>query len=73
MSALVRRNKLHLYQSFDIPFAKQDLRDYIGEFGTEQGAQEILDGQFDPNQFENLPAVNFWIKNNLRRAAAANS
>eukprot|EP00957_Ditylum_brightwellii_P022825 1721899-Ditylum_brightwellii.AAC.1 len=56
MLALVRRNKLHLHQSFDTPVAKQDLRDYIGKFGTEQGAQEILDSQFDPNQFKNLPA-----------------
>eukprot|EP00957_Ditylum_brightwellii_P197876 15074432-Ditylum_brightwellii.AAC.1 len=46
------------------------MQDYIGEFGTERGAQEILDGKFDPNQFENLPAVNYWIKHNLRRAAA---
>eukprot|EP00957_Ditylum_brightwellii_P107137 8174143-Ditylum_brightwellii.AAC.2 len=49
------------------------MQDYIGEFGTERGAQEILDGKFDPNQFKNLQAVNFWRKDNLRRAAAANS
>eukprot|EP00957_Ditylum_brightwellii_P031866 2416084-Ditylum_brightwellii.AAC.1 len=70
---LVQRNKLHLHQAYDTPFAQKDMQDCIGEFGSERGAQEILDGKFDPNQFKNLPAVNFWIKHNLCCAAAANS
>eukprot|EP00957_Ditylum_brightwellii_P025752 1948071-Ditylum_brightwellii.AAC.1 len=49
------------------------MQEYIGENGTELGAKEILDGDFDPNEYENLPAVNYWIKNNLRRVAAPNS
>eukprot|EP00957_Ditylum_brightwellii_P203668 15335690-Ditylum_brightwellii.AAC.1 len=73
MLALVRRNKLHLHQAYSTPFAQKNMQDYIGEFGTERAAQEILDGKFDLNQFKNLPAVNFWIKHNLWRAAAANS
>eukprot|EP00957_Ditylum_brightwellii_P109935 8385589-Ditylum_brightwellii.AAC.1 len=65
MLVLVRRNKLHLHQAFDTPFTKRKLKDYIGEFGMSRGAQAILDGQFDPNNFENLPTVNYWIKNNI--------
>eukprot|EP00957_Ditylum_brightwellii_P153213 11661213-Ditylum_brightwellii.AAC.1 len=30
MSALVRRNKLHLHQAYDTPFAQKDMQDYIG-------------------------------------------
>eukprot|EP00957_Ditylum_brightwellii_P016604 1248190-Ditylum_brightwellii.AAC.1 len=44
MLTLVRRNKLHLHQAYDNPFAKKDMQDYIEEFGTERVAQEILDG-----------------------------
>eukprot|EP00957_Ditylum_brightwellii_P040336 3052478-Ditylum_brightwellii.AAC.1 len=49
------------------------MQESIGENGTGLGAKEILDGDFDPNKYESLPAVNFWIKNNLRRVAALNS
>eukprot|EP00957_Ditylum_brightwellii_P057000 4319649-Ditylum_brightwellii.AAC.1 len=73
MLTLIKRNKLHLHQAFDTPFARKELQDYIGENGAEKGAKEILDRQFDPNNFNNLPAVNYWIKNNLRRVAAPNS
>eukprot|EP00957_Ditylum_brightwellii_P192274 14636727-Ditylum_brightwellii.AAC.1 len=45
MSVLVQQNKLHLHQEFDTPFTKKELKDYIGEFVTSCGAQEILDGQ----------------------------
>eukprot|EP00957_Ditylum_brightwellii_P099504 7579556-Ditylum_brightwellii.AAC.1 len=73
MSTLIKRNKLHLHQSFDTPFATQTMQEYIRENGTGLGAKEILDGNFDPNQFDNLPAVNYWIKHNLRRTAAQDS
>eukprot|EP00957_Ditylum_brightwellii_P016778 1262689-Ditylum_brightwellii.AAC.1 len=43
MSALIRRNKLHLHQVFDTPFAKNEMRNHIGEFGTSDRAQDILD------------------------------
>eukprot|EP00957_Ditylum_brightwellii_P155270 11820256-Ditylum_brightwellii.AAC.1 len=33
MEALLRRNSLHLHQSFDTPFAEGPLKEYIGEFG----------------------------------------
>eukprot|EP00957_Ditylum_brightwellii_P050154 3802396-Ditylum_brightwellii.AAC.1 len=56
MSALIKRNELHLHQAFDTPFAKKEIQDYIGEFRMSDRAQEILDGQFDPNNFNNLPA-----------------
>eukprot|EP00957_Ditylum_brightwellii_P183601 13984575-Ditylum_brightwellii.AAC.1 len=49
------------------------MQDYIGENGTGIGAKEILDGNFDPNNFDNLPAVNHWIKYNLKRATDPNS
>eukprot|EP00957_Ditylum_brightwellii_P144556 11011468-Ditylum_brightwellii.AAC.1 len=73
MSKLIQRNKLHLHQAFDTPFALSTMQEYIGENGTGLGAKEILDGDFDPNKYENLPAVNYWIKNNLCRVAAPNS
>eukprot|EP00957_Ditylum_brightwellii_P053866 4080807-Ditylum_brightwellii.AAC.1 len=66
MSTLIKRNKLHLHQAFDTPFARKELQYYIEENGTEKGAKEILEGKFDPNNFDNLPAVNYWIKNNLK-------
>eukprot|EP00957_Ditylum_brightwellii_P031145 2359914-Ditylum_brightwellii.AAC.1 len=49
------------------------MQQYIGKFGTDRGATEILEGKFASKQFTNLPAVNHWIKNNIRRVAAANS
>jgi hypothetical protein len=49
------------------------MKDYIGENGTGQGAKEILDGNFDPNKFNNPPAVNYWIKHHLQCVATLNS
>eukprot|EP00957_Ditylum_brightwellii_P120895 9220547-Ditylum_brightwellii.AAC.1 len=70
MSTLIKQNKLQLHQSFDNPLATQTIQEYIGENGTGHGVKEILDGNFGPNQFDNLSAVNYWIKHNLRRTAA---
>eukprot|EP00957_Ditylum_brightwellii_P119984 9156799-Ditylum_brightwellii.AAC.1 len=72
MLTLIKRNKLHLNQAFNTPFARKELQDYIGENGTEKGVKEILEGKFNPNNFDNLPAVNYWIKNNLKQVAAPN-
>eukprot|EP00957_Ditylum_brightwellii_P143569 10937809-Ditylum_brightwellii.AAC.2 len=73
MSTLIKTNKLYLHQVFDTPFVKKGIQDYIGENGMEQGAKEILEGNFDPDDFDNLPAVNYWIKNNLKHVAASDS
>eukprot|EP00957_Ditylum_brightwellii_P201200 15324539-Ditylum_brightwellii.AAC.4 len=62
MSTLVRKNKLHLYQAFDTPSAKPEMQQYIGEYGTAEGATDILEGKFDSNNFDNLPAVCYWVK-----------
>eukprot|EP00957_Ditylum_brightwellii_P092097 7012599-Ditylum_brightwellii.AAC.1 len=56
MSKLIQRNKLHLHQAFNTPFAMSTMQEYIGENGTGLGAKEILDGDFDPNKYKNLPA-----------------
>eukprot|EP00957_Ditylum_brightwellii_P086899 6613733-Ditylum_brightwellii.AAC.1 len=62
MSKLIQRNKLHLHQAFDTPFALSTMQEYIGENEPGLGTKEILDGDFDPNKYKNLPAVNYWIK-----------
>eukprot|EP00957_Ditylum_brightwellii_P108420 8271028-Ditylum_brightwellii.AAC.1 len=49
------------------------MQQYIGKFGTDRGATEILEGELVSKQFTNLPVVNYWIKNNIRRVAAAHS
>eukprot|EP00957_Ditylum_brightwellii_P016823 1267329-Ditylum_brightwellii.AAC.1 len=49
MSTLVMQNKLHLHQVFDTPFAKPEVKDYLGKYGTAEGAKDILAGIFDPN------------------------
>eukprot|EP00957_Ditylum_brightwellii_P204170 15337993-Ditylum_brightwellii.AAC.1 len=56
MSTLIARNKLHLHQAFDTPFAMKEMQNYIGQFGTGTGKKKILDGKFDSNIQENLPA-----------------
>eukprot|EP00957_Ditylum_brightwellii_P020738 1563602-Ditylum_brightwellii.AAC.1 len=61
IEVLIRRNSLHLHQSFDTPFAEGPLKEYIGESGLGQGADDILNGRFDPNKLENMPAVNYWL------------
>ena len=42
-------NKLHLHQAWDTPFATGPLKEYIGDYGIGAGAQDILEGNFDPN------------------------
>eukprot|EP00957_Ditylum_brightwellii_P028207 2129617-Ditylum_brightwellii.AAC.1 len=49
------------------------MQDYIGENRTENSAKEIVEENFEPNNFDNLPAVNYWIKNNLKQVAAPDS
>eukprot|EP00957_Ditylum_brightwellii_P152611 11616702-Ditylum_brightwellii.AAC.1 len=43
MHRLLKLNQLHLSQAYETPFASGPLSDHIGEFGTSDGAQEILD------------------------------
>eukprot|EP00957_Ditylum_brightwellii_P057683 4373783-Ditylum_brightwellii.AAC.1 len=71
ISTLIAWNKLHLHQAFDTPFATKEMQNYIANFGTGKVSKEILDGKFDPNIQENLPAVNNLINNHLYRVAAA--
>eukprot|EP00957_Ditylum_brightwellii_P050682 3842367-Ditylum_brightwellii.AAC.1 len=73
MLTLIQRNKLHLHQAFDTPFAKTEMQEYIGENGIGLGTKDILGGNFNSNNFNNLPAVNYWIKYNLKRVAAPDS
>eukprot|EP00957_Ditylum_brightwellii_P074341 5648239-Ditylum_brightwellii.AAC.1 len=56
MSRLLRHNQLHLHQAWDTPFANGPLKEYIGDYGLGSGAQDILDGNFDTNVANNLPA-----------------
>eukprot|EP00957_Ditylum_brightwellii_P060678 4606764-Ditylum_brightwellii.AAC.1 len=72
MSRLIAWNKLHLHQAFDTPFAQPEMEEYIGEFGTDDRAKKIMEGNFDSDLMENIPAVNHWIKNNIRQVAATN-
>eukprot|EP00957_Ditylum_brightwellii_P066332 5035385-Ditylum_brightwellii.AAC.1 len=65
MEALLQQNSLHLHQSFDTSFAEGPLKEYIGEFGLGLGADNILHGRFDPNKLENIPAINYWLQNNI--------
>eukprot|EP00957_Ditylum_brightwellii_P106919 8156944-Ditylum_brightwellii.AAC.1 len=62
------QNKLHLHQAYETPFARGPLKDYIGKYGLGAGAQEIIEGNFDPNKSKNMPAVNYWLKHHVRRA-----
>eukprot|EP00957_Ditylum_brightwellii_P076922 5846882-Ditylum_brightwellii.AAC.1 len=66
MEALLRWNSLHLHQSFDMPFADEPLKKYIGEFGLGQGTDDIFNRKFDLNQSENIPAVNYWLQYHIR-------
>eukprot|EP00957_Ditylum_brightwellii_P203280 15333998-Ditylum_brightwellii.AAC.1 len=56
MDHLITRNKLHLHQAWETPFANGPLKEYVGEYGLGQGANEILEGDFDPNKSKNIPA-----------------
>eukprot|EP00957_Ditylum_brightwellii_P000258 20005-Ditylum_brightwellii.AAC.1 len=73
MNRLLLRNKLHLNQAFNIPFALGPLKEYIREYGLGPGAEEILEGNFDANIDCNIPAVNYWLKHHLHREAAPNT
>eukprot|EP00957_Ditylum_brightwellii_P114905 8762873-Ditylum_brightwellii.AAC.1 len=66
MSRLIARNKLHLHQAFDTPFAQLEIHEYIGELGTNDRAKKIMEGNFGSDLMENIPAVNYWVKNNIR-------
>eukprot|EP00957_Ditylum_brightwellii_P026032 1968354-Ditylum_brightwellii.AAC.1 len=72
MTRLLRRNQLHLHQAWDTPFANGLLKEYIGNYGLGHGAQDILDGNVDPNVADNLPAVNVWLQHHIRRMAPSN-
>eukprot|EP00957_Ditylum_brightwellii_P073679 5598612-Ditylum_brightwellii.AAC.1 len=67
MEKLLSRNKMHLHQAYETPFASGPLKDYIGKFGLGVRAQEIIQGNFDPNKSKNMPAVNYWLKHNVHR------
>eukprot|EP00957_Ditylum_brightwellii_P105659 8057534-Ditylum_brightwellii.AAC.1 len=54
MSRLLRCNQLHLHQAWDTPFANGPLKEYSSNYGLGSGAQDILDGNFDPNVANNL-------------------
>eukprot|EP00957_Ditylum_brightwellii_P170985 13016200-Ditylum_brightwellii.AAC.1 len=62
MSRLLCRNQLHLHQVWDTPFVNGPLKEYIGNYCLGSGAQDILDGNFDPNVANNFLAVNFWLR-----------
>eukprot|EP00957_Ditylum_brightwellii_P100496 7660666-Ditylum_brightwellii.AAC.1 len=73
MSRLLLCNKLHLHQALDSPFAHGPLKEYISNYGLGSSAQDILDGNFDPNAANNFPTVNFWLRNQIQRMAPTNS
>eukprot|EP00957_Ditylum_brightwellii_P061639 4676951-Ditylum_brightwellii.AAC.1 len=64
--------KLHLHQVWDMTCAHGPLKDFIGEYGMGSGANNILDGNFDPNMASSLPAVNYWLKHHIRRVEPPN-
>eukprot|EP00957_Ditylum_brightwellii_P145660 11090358-Ditylum_brightwellii.AAC.1 len=72
MARLLRHNQLHLHQAWDIPFANGPLKEYIINYGLGSSAQDILDGNFDPNVANNLPAVTFWLRHHIRRMSPSN-
>eukprot|EP00957_Ditylum_brightwellii_P137468 10480960-Ditylum_brightwellii.AAC.1 len=73
MSRLLLQNKLHLNQAYDTPFANGPLHDYVGDDGLSAGATDILNGDFDPNESENIPAINHWLKHHIRRVVPSES
>eukprot|EP00957_Ditylum_brightwellii_P152609 11616430-Ditylum_brightwellii.AAC.1 len=68
MDCLITCNKLHLHQAWETPFTNGPLKEYVGEYGLGQGANEILEGDFNPNKSKNIPAMNYWQKHNIHRA-----
>eukprot|EP00957_Ditylum_brightwellii_P187143 14253492-Ditylum_brightwellii.AAC.1 len=67
MSALIKGNKLHLHKAWETPCAWGVIKDYLGEYGLGHRAKEILEGKFDPNIAANMPALNHWLRHNIRR------
>eukprot|EP00957_Ditylum_brightwellii_P030514 2311283-Ditylum_brightwellii.AAC.1 len=68
MDHLITCNKLYLHQAWETPFANGPLKEYVGEYGLGQGTTEILEGGVYPNKSKNIPAVNYWLKHNIRCA-----
>eukprot|EP00957_Ditylum_brightwellii_P072709 5526364-Ditylum_brightwellii.AAC.1 len=58
MQSLLLCNKLHLHQAWDTPFANGPLKDYLGTDRLGQRAQDIRDGEFNPNKADSIPAIN---------------
>eukprot|EP00957_Ditylum_brightwellii_P115605 8817791-Ditylum_brightwellii.AAC.1 len=73
MSRILERNKLHLYQAFGTPFVNGTLQQYISKYGSGQGTYDIIEGNFDQNIEENIPAVNYWVRYNICRTAERGS
>eukprot|EP00957_Ditylum_brightwellii_P183070 13944483-Ditylum_brightwellii.AAC.1 len=73
MSKSLICNKLHLNQAWDTLCAQGPLWDYIGKYGLGFGVEGILNGNFDPNQSENLPVINHWLKHNIQKVAPEGS
>eukprot|EP00957_Ditylum_brightwellii_P185518 14124713-Ditylum_brightwellii.AAC.1 len=65
MSTLLRQNKLHLRQAWDTPCARGEVKQYLGDYGLGQGAQDIIEGNFNPSIAENLPVLNHWLRHNI--------
>eukprot|EP00957_Ditylum_brightwellii_P029293 2214169-Ditylum_brightwellii.AAC.1 len=65
MDHLITCNKLHLHQAWKTSLANGPLKENVGEYALGQGANEILEGGFDPNKSKNIPAVNYWLKHNI--------
>eukprot|EP00957_Ditylum_brightwellii_P104328 7946634-Ditylum_brightwellii.AAC.1 len=61
MSALLKRNKLHLHQAWETPCTQGAIKDYLGEYGLGHEAKEILEGKFYPNLAANMLAFNHWL------------
>eukprot|EP00957_Ditylum_brightwellii_P147507 11233059-Ditylum_brightwellii.AAC.1 len=61
MSILLRQNKLHPHQAWDIPCAHRE------------GAQDSSKGNFNQNITENLPALNHWLQHIIQRSAPKGS
>eukprot|EP00957_Ditylum_brightwellii_P157109 11957648-Ditylum_brightwellii.AAC.1 len=73
MSKLLFRNKLHLNQAYDTSFARGPLKQYSGDYGLGHSTEEVLNREFDVNDMENLPAVNYWLQHSIRRAVLPHS
>eukprot|EP00957_Ditylum_brightwellii_P069780 5298718-Ditylum_brightwellii.AAC.1 len=73
MSTLLRQNKLYLHQACDTPCAHGEVKQYLGDYGLGQGAQDIIEGNFNPNITENLPILNHWLRHNIGRLAPKGS